>query len=419
MSAEDTKLVRPLNVNEPSASERIKGSISRMMDTARQRYSGAAKFPDGSLPVKYFNNIKGVEEYKLRQDVAKEVGKNLEDGGNVQAVYQLGERDVALYKEEQEAKQLAEFDAWFLEKMARVDVNKKQYMQSLYPELIQRKTEQLESEVEMLVRSRLLQEYGASSLEDYTMQFMMEKGLIDTPVLPKPGEGDGGIAKFNRAVNVKDDETANLGPGGVYYDARTHQLRDDTNKHLYVPGILTRLMSGNLGKTVTRPSYNFQEANRVLMLNEVGRLLKEERDKIIAWGRDARKLLEAAQDALRDDSQWGEAVYDLLAALGAIQDSVKTRTNLKEIAEAVTTGLDTDRSRILSTINTLLSLYKSWDAEFDSGSSGSSSTSSSQRRLPRYNDVAERLGGESSSLGSMKTEEPYFAFGEPKFGMKK
>lgn len=280
MSAEGTKLVKSLSGSESQASERIKSSIDRMMNTARARYGGnITKFSDGSIPTKGFGNIKGVEDYKLKTDVAKEVGKNLTSdkaaAGGVVATYQLTDKDVELYKEEQEARRLAEFDDWFLQQMAKVDVNKKQYMQSLYPELIERKQQQLEDEVELLVRNRLLSEFGPSSLEDYTMKFLMEKGLIDTPVVPKPGDPqfDGGLVQMDRVVPVEMPQNK-VTTGGVYWDQQQHKWINNTMSGVYQPGILSRIMSGTLGKTIPKTSYNFGKADEKLLVSEIAKFLK-------------------------------------------------------------------------------------------------------------------------------------------------
>ena len=150
--------------------------VKTLLTNFTANFSGVKQDPsDKTLPIKYYRDVNGVKDLAY----TSAANRLLADAG-INASYTLGEKDKDRVKEIAEARLAADFDSFFLNKFQHTkDPGKKALMEKIYPELIKKKEEQLLTDIELEVRLKMLDEFGPQTLEDYVVEYLKDKNMID------------------------------------------------------------------------------------------------------------------------------------------------------------------------------------------------------------------------------------------------
>jgi hypothetical protein len=115
----------------------------------RDRYSGAVDYPNKSLPATYIRNAEDIDQMDFKTRVVRKMGEELGKGTDgVMVNYSPQESDFKLYKDQEKADFAYQFDVFMLNKLKNTtDPGKRKYLESIYPELIKRKEDQIAQDI--------------------------------------------------------------------------------------------------------------------------------------------------------------------------------------------------------------------------------------------------------------------------------
>lgn len=122
------------------------------------------------------------DEVRLAK-VAAVAGKD--SGASPFGVVQASDRDFEWLREKKKAQEAIAFDQWFSGLFDTKDPAVLQLTASIYPEFYQRKEQQIEMEMELLKRLKMLRVRGVRSQQDLQLLWAIQTGRLRIPDLDK------------------------------------------------------------------------------------------------------------------------------------------------------------------------------------------------------------------------------------------
>lgn len=164
--------------------------ISNVIDTQQVRFGQEPTiFAAGTeaeqrfepLPGKYISAEGSLGKWLAKRRALQRV--QVPGGPAVQ--YAVTGEDIAAQVELDKADLASKFDQWFLRRFDLGIPGQKAIAEAIYPDIFKKMEEQMANDVEMEVRTAIMNKYGPQNLDDYVLRFLQEEGQIpaDTAML--------------------------------------------------------------------------------------------------------------------------------------------------------------------------------------------------------------------------------------------
>lgn len=138
----------------------------------QQRSTYSAPTPVGDYPTLIHPETPQDERIRMK-------GLLADAGGNkVQRVMPYGEEELAYMQQLKTEAEQAEFDRWLSRKFDPHEPGQLRWLMSIAPDYVQRRVEQMKTDLELEQWDRMLKSFGVDSKEDLQMQHLLEKQKV-------------------------------------------------------------------------------------------------------------------------------------------------------------------------------------------------------------------------------------------------